>query len=501
MKRIYTYLLMLSALWLSMGCSDSNNFLYQEGTDVPQLLSYGFFAEDNPDVLTKDYVADLSAGGRGTSTINIQIAMPSTVEKEQLVARFTTSDGTTVKIGEEEQTSRKTVHDFTQPVDYIITKSGRSMRFAVTITKSKNQKWVERATFDKLTTYGDPIMLINPVTNVPYVAFKIRSNNDNRPVVLKLSKDNKWEYVGGEGFGHKISGSNIDFDFATDGTPYVAYGDQEAKTSGALSVQRFDGGSWSFVGDAGIFNGQSNYVSLAVLGNGEIVATQINASRKGDFARSKLVISSYKDGAWKSQVSGLISNDVYVSNGVAGTNAAYVMTINRGKVNDVNYGQGVLKYENGAWTALKENFIQPGNTLNNIAMAGMSVAPDDTPYIWTLDNASGADAMRMEYYDKSAAKWFTLGGNVLPLGFVPGRNTLLDLAVTTDGTPYLVYGNSADQGYPYFMYLDQDTQQWSDPVKLADFKAGSVSIVFSKTGVGYITCTDASGYLHTFIYE
>src|SRR3712207_1211460 len=110
--------------------------------------------------------------------------------------------------------------DFTQPVDYIITKSGRSVRFAVTVTKAMNQKWVERATFDQLTTYGAPIMLINPVTNMPYVAFKIRSNSDNRPVVLKLSKDNKWEYVGGEGFGHKISGSNFDFDFATDGTPY-----------------------------------------------------------------------------------------------------------------------------------------------------------------------------------------------------------------------------------------------------------------------------------------
>lgn len=501
MKRIYTYLLMLSALWLSTACSDSNNFLYQEGTDVPQLLSYGFFAEDNPDVLAKDYVADLTAGGRGTSTINIQIAMPSTVEKERLVARFTTSDGTTVKIGEEEQTSQKTVYDFTKPVDYIITKGQQSMRFAVTITKSKNQKWVERATFDKLATYGDPIMLINPVTNVPYVAFKIRSNNDNRPVVLKLTKDNTWEYVGGEGFGHKISGSNFDFDFATDGTPYVAYGDQEAKTSGALSVQRFDGKSWSFVGEAGLLDGQSNYVSLAALDKGEIMVTQINGARKGDFARNKLVVSNYKDGAWKNQVSGFISNDVYVGTGVGGTHAAYFGTINRGKVGDVNYGQGILKYENGVWTTLKENFIQPGNTLNNIALIGMSVAPDDTPYLWTLDNASGADAIRVEYYDKTAAQWFTLSGNVLPLGFVPNRNTKLDLAVTADGTPYLVYSNSADQGYPYFMYLDKDTLQWSDPVKLADFKAGSVSIAFSKTGVGYITCIDGSNQLHTFIYE
>src|SRR3712207_1381496 len=101
MKKIYTYLLMLSALWFATGCSDNANFLYQEATDVPQLLSYGFFAEDNPDVLAKDYVADLSAKGQGTSTINVQIAMPSTVKRNRLVARFTTTDGTSVKIADE----------------------------------------------------------------------------------------------------------------------------------------------------------------------------------------------------------------------------------------------------------------------------------------------------------------------------------------------------------------------------------------------------------------
>lgn len=501
MKKIYSYAVMLATLLLAMACSDSNNFFYQESGDAPQLLSFGFYADDNPDVLSKDYVAELNTNAQTTSTLNISIAMPALVDKARLIARFTTTDGTIVKVGDEEQTSQKSVQNFTLPVDYTITKGNVNRRCAVTVTKAMNQQWKELVAFEAYTVYGDPVLQMNPKTNVPYVAFKIRSDEDNHPVVLCLDKEHAWQYVGGKRLSHKVNNSYLDFDITSDGTPFLAYSDHEAKNVGALSVEKFDGSNWGFVGQAGLLNAQSNYVSLAALDNGEIVSAQVNGSRKGDFARNKMVISNYKDGAWNSQILGLLSNDVFMCNMAGSGNVAYVISINRGKVGTVNYGHNVLKYTNGVWTALRSNFIRQGNTTNNIAIIGITVAPNDVPYIWTLDNADGADAIRMEYYDQKTEQWFTLGGNVLPLGFTSDRNTEVALAVANNGTPYIVYGNAADQGYPYFIYLDPETQQWSAPVKIASFKAKGLGIQFSKTGVGYFTCVDAKNVLHTFIYE
>lgn len=482
-------------------CSDNTNFLYQD-VDAPKILSFGFYAEDNPDFLSSDHVVDLSGlVAPGTSTVSVSVPMPSTVDKSSLVARFTTSEGATVKVNGIEQTSKSTANNFTIPVDYIVTKGSLNVRYAVTVTKATDMKWLEAPAFADLTVFGDPVMKINPQSNEPYVGFKIRGNNDNRSVVIKLT-DNGWEYVGGEPFGNEISSSYFDMDLNAEGVPFVGYSDNTASAKGALTVQDFTNGKWEFTGgSAGVLNAQSTYVGIAVLGDGQVVGAQVNNSAKSDYGRRTLVVSNYKDGVWTSQTPSMLTNPMYMSNVAGGNKAAYVISINRGAVSGVNYGYNVLKYENGEWTAMILNYLESGNTFNNIYTIGAYVAPDETPYIWTLDNASGATAMRMKYYDSKNDSWLTLGGNVLPLGFVPDRHTEVALAVTNDGTPYIVYNNLSDQGYPYFMYLDQETWQWSSPVKIADIPATGLSIGFTKTGVGYVTFTDSSNKVRIYKYE
>ncbi|SFF83004.1 hypothetical protein [Prevotella sp. KH2C16] len=503
MKSLYSFVVLALTALVFTACSDSTNFLYQD-VDAPKILSFGFYEEDNPEFLSSDHVVDLS--GRivsGTSTVSVDVPLPSTVDKSSLIARFTTSDGAVVKVNGVEQTSQSTANNFKIPVDYIVSKGSLNVRYAVTVTKGTNMKWLEAPAFADLTVFGDPVMKINPQTHEPYVGFKVRTDNDYRPVVIKLT-DNGWEYVGSGPFGNKISSSYFDMDLNADGVPFVGYSDNTASTSGALTVQDFTNGTWQFTGgSAGVLNAQSNYLGIAVLANGEIVGAQVNNSTKSDYVRRTLVVSNYKDGGWTSQTPSMLTNLVYMSNVAGGSKAAYVISINRGMVSGVNCGYNVLKYENGEWTAMILNYLEPGNTpnFNNISTIGVYVAPDETPYIWTLDDASGAAAIRMKYYDSTTDSWLTLGGNVLPLGFAPDRHTEVALAVTNDGTPYIVYNNLADQGYPYFMYLDQETQQWSSPVKIADISATGLSIGFAKTGVGYVTFTDDSSKVRIFKYE
>ena len=504
MKRIMQVYACVAGLLLAVcmsACSDKDNFSHGN-VDAPRFTSFGFYQEDNPGVLAADYVADLTAiETAGTSTVKLNVSMPATVDKTNLIARFTTAEGTTVRVNGTVQTSRTTANNFTVPVDYIIGSGVLNVRYAVTVVKATNMKWTEITPFSDLAVYGDAVMKINPQDGLPYIGFKVRTADDNRSAVIKLTNSG-WAYVGEGAFGHKISGSYFDMAFSTDGVPYVAYSDNEAAEKGAMSVQHFDGSTWTYTGGtAGILKAQSNYVSLAVLANGQVVGAQINNSRRADYPQRKLVVSVYKNGIWSSEIPSMLTNDVAMVSAAGGTNAAYLISINRGKVNGVDYGYNVLKYENNTWNSLLLNHPESGYTQHNIRTIGIYVAPDQTPYIWTMDKVSGETGIRLKYYDTATNNWITVGGNILPLGFTPDRHTDIALAVTANGTPFIAYNNAADQNRPYFMYLEPDTRQWSTPAKISDTPASGLSIAFTHSGVGYVTFADSKNLLHTFKYE
>ena len=504
MKHLGYIIALLVVMLVPAACTDSNNYVYND-VNAPAMLSFGFYKADNPGVLGADYVVELSAdqtGGATTQTVSV--ALPPTVEKNSLVARFTTSEGTTVKVGGAEQVSQTTANDFSQPIDYILTRGSVSRRCEVTVTKA-SLRWVETAQVAGITTYGNPVLKINPVDQKPYIGFKTRAGNSataaNHSTVLTLGDDGEWTAVGGEGFGHTVNSSYFDFDIAPDGTLYVAYADQQATVlKNGMSVMKYNGSDWEFVGtDKGLLKAVSNYVGFCAL-DGELVGAQVNNSSKADYPNRTLVVSNYKDGAWNSQVPGSITNMVYMANVAGGKDAAYVISINRGAVNGVNYGYNVLRYQGGEWTPMIVNYLEPGNATNNIAMIGVTVTADGTPYIWTMDDASGQLGVRVKYYDKTQDAWLTLGGNVLPLGFTPDRHTEVALDTAPNGTPYVVYTNTLDQGFPYMMYLDPDTRQWSNPAKLADLAASGLNLKFTSDGVGYVTFTN-SNHLHTLRTE
>lgn len=414
MKHLGYIIALLVVMLVPAACTDSNNYVYND-VNAPAMLSFGFYKADNPGVLGADYVVELTAdqtGGAATQTVSV--ALPPTVEKDNLVARFTTSEGTTVKVGGAEQVSQTTANDFSQPIDYILTRGSVSRRCEVTVTKA-SLRWVETAQVAGITTYGNPVLKINPVDQKPYIGFKTRAGNSataaNHSTVLTLGDDGEWTAVGGEGFGHTVNSSYFDFDIAPDGTLYVAYADQQATVlKNGMSVMKYNGSDWEFVGtDKGLLKAVSNYVGFCAL-DGELVGAQVNNSSKADYPNRTLVVSNYKDGA------------------------------------------------------------------------------------------SGQLGVRVKYYDKTQDAWLTLGGNVLPLGFTPDRHTEVALDTAPNGTPYVVYTNTLDQGFPYMMYLDPDTRQWSNPTKLADLAASGLNLKFTSDGVGYVTFTN-SNHLHTLRTE
>lgn len=495
-----------------VACSDDDKEKAAPAEDA-KMLTFGFYQEDNADVLSKDYVAVIPAAVAGQSAINI--ALPSVADKSSLVARFTINDGNTITVGGVAQVSQTTANDFTAPVDYIVTNSNgkQNIMYTVTVTKSTNMDWSEMAVLDavQLTAtngvegaYSGAALAINPKDNNPYIAFGIRGITNKLSVAKNV--DGQWALVGQPFFSSEVNGSHYAFDIAADGTPYVAFADQETTSTlkGSLSVMKFDGTNWGYVGDQGFFKVQTQYVGLAAVGD-NLAIDLVNNSSSGSIARRAMGVATYNGQTWTTGESSLLASGqgVYYTKMGGNGKAAVLISVNRGVVDNVNYGHNIFKFENGQWTELTKNYLEENASQTSIAAGsfGATIALDGTVYAWTGDDAdaSGIYQVRLKKYDAANSVWKTVAGNVLPLGQPAGfeSHVEVDVAIAPDGTPFVAFNNYKDEKKLYVMYLDQETNEWSTP-KLLATGASDIRIKFARTGKGFISYTDATNNIHVF---
>ena len=500
MKKFRFVLWALFACVLSLGitsCSDDDNNGGGEEVKAPELLTFGFYAEDNAGVLSKDYVATI-----GTDK-NVSISMPATIDKSTLVARFTTNDGNTVMVEGVTQESGKSKNNYSKPVDVIVANSNgtTNAKYTINITKATAQTWKSLADFADTQCYAGSVLKVNPVDNVPYVAFAERGDTEEKMWVLKLD-GNKWVNVGDKAFSGVVNGSYYDFDIDATGTPYVAYGDKATTPiASAVSVMKYANGAWSLVGDAGFASTQANSVSVSAFGPDKLVVAQKNNSKKSSFARRALVVSNYA-GSWNNSDALLSGKTAYATKLADNGSVVYMLVITAGTYDGVKYGHYVFKSEDGAtWTALRSNYVMAGATQTSIVGYGITTSRDGQVYLWTADDSetTGSYNVRLETYVDG--EWTTVGGNVLPLGFAVSNHTNVQVAIAPDGTPFVAYVDESDNKYPKVIYLDNETKQWTAPVTIAQEEAQDLNISFTSTGIGYITFVNADNHLRSFVYE
>ncbi len=479
-------------------CSDDNNDGVDEVVEA-KLLTFGFYAEDNAGVLLKDYVAtDISS--------TIKIAMPALINKSELVARFTTNEGNVVLIDGVTQVSGTTVNDFTIPVDYIVSDGKQNVKYTINVTKASDMSWKLMSKFAEKEVFSGAVLKLNPVDNIPYLAFKLRnsdSGDKQKMTVVRLDGES-WKYVGpSEGFSDgEVASSHLDFDFSAGGTPYVAFGDKSVTTvSGAASVMKWSGSAWNYVGNKGMIDAQSTNLHLSVLGDDDIILSQINNSRNVSFPRRAMLVSTYK-GSWQNGELPLLASGtpVYTCDLAKANGAVYLLSINRGIVDEVNYGYSVFEYKDGKWSALLNNYLESNASQTSIVGMDIAAFEDGTVYVLTGDDAAVKDdyRLRLRKYDPVKKEWSTVGGGQLNVPM--DKSISYAVAVAPDGTPFVVYSDIKDQDYPKVIYLDNETKQWTDPVSLPGAgEASDLNIVFSSTGIGYISFTDEEN--HVLVYQ
>lgn len=463
----------------------------------PELTSFKFELANNPEAISSDIEGVISGDA-------VTVSMMKAADKSGLVATFTANEGDVVKVGDVVQVSGKTVNDFTNPVDYIVTNSdgSKSALYSVSIT-SVNGKLEPLVTYSSLPLYSGAVLRVNPVDKAPYIGFKEREVKDSESVsaekmtVVKYS-DGAWSTVGSAGFSKNVNSSHYDFDITKDGTPYVAYANAEASPKNA-QVMKYDDG-WKVVGDEKTSDMLSNYVGLAAFSDNNIVVTQINGNAKSAFSNRTLVASVF-NGSWNNQETNLAKTQVYFKASCKAGETAYVLAIRRGKSDGVNYGHDVLAYNGGNWSSLRSNYVREGATQTGTYVYDITATEDGSVYILTADNASDGSTYHfvVEKYNPTSKDWSVVGGTFYPYIHADSHDRA-KIAVAPDGTIYLLYLDNKSKVLN-LTWFDSDTKQWADEVVVATEELSDINIAFTTSGVGYIAFTDANKAEKVFIYR
>lgn len=493
MKKFYSWMIVMMAM-VSMAfvsCSDKGDDPTPEAP-APELLSFSFKASDNAGVLTADYTGEISVTDK-----TVKITMPAFCDKSSLVATFTVGKDNVVTVNGVTQQSGVTANDFNAPVDYIISNSDgtKNDRYTVTVEKASNYAWSEVARYTEIVPRGaNAIMKINPADNIPYVAFIDKTSNK---VVVMKNAEGAFSYVGPkEGASNTVTSGRMDFAISNTGTPYFIYSDGSITdpVKSAATVMSFNGSSWSNVGNPGIAGFVPSKLQIGAIGSDVIAPMVVNAN-KGSFLKREVYASIYSGSSWTtSSLNTAGIKDAGILCMTTTDNAAYLYSISTS-----SYKYSVTEYKNGAWTSLRNEYLESGAKQAPITMTDATsiVATNDgTVYLLTADDAETGDVKDMRFrvlkYSPDTKEWTLIGGTTMTSVFANDSHISAKLAVAPDGTPFFVYCDYKNDKFVKIQYFDNETKQWSAPVAISAEESSCVNIGFCDNGEAYISYVGAN---------
>ena len=462
---------------------------------APAMATFGFYVEDNAGKLYEDYVGTISGG-------TVSLSMPSTVDKSGLIARFTTNQGDVAKVGTEALVSQTTAWDWSDPVDITLTNADGKLNAIYSVVISNKALTFNAAAKAVSDTAACIVLQVNPVDGQPYVAYTVGSMKnapDRRYKANCLKYDGSaWTAVGGADFSNGVN-NFLRMDFSPSGTPYLAFASNSLSPK-ASSVMKLDGSTWKYVDEEGLaatFGGACDYQSFAGIDDHDLAMLQFYGSRTGNFARYSIPFTTYDGSAWKSEYGVFGTTSGYIVTGTKSGKTGWFMILGRTAPRAIS----VVKYENKAFTLVRDAFIQEGatNTYATIRVFDMDTDPDGNLFILTADDAEENNTwkIRVEKYDVAKAEWSLIGGSTIPFVSMSSSGAACtSLAVAPDGTPYVAFCESGSNEIKV-TGIDPESLSWSTPVVVANNFApnnynNNFSFDFSETGIGYIAYGDTA---------
>lgn len=291
---------------------------------------------------------------------------------------------------------------------------------------------------------------------------------NNGKISVRKFVGNKWEYVGNAAFA--ADASNLVLVFDPSGTPFIAYSDYEEEK---VWVKKLVNSVWEDVGATAVANVPSESVSMVIDGTGKPYVAFYNRSWSGDDMK-KISVFTLNGEQWQEVESASLSADraTSVSLAINSTNIPYIAF----RDNDTQKGV-VKKLTITGWELVGGAFVAT-NKLNNFSIA---ISGDDVPYL-AYKNTDVGDRPYVLKFDGSV--WQEVAS--ASLSAISGSRFL---NLTFDGnTPYLSLKGTVNMDDMLMMKkLNTITEQWDDVAEDAVAYTWYIS-AFESTIVNGVPC-------------
>lgn len=467
--------------------------------DNVSFSSFGFTAQDNPEVLGMDIIVEAPKSGK------IEFALPFGTDEnvlKALIPSFELNPGkdkapeAKVMVGETEYAAGTPV-DFSKTVDFIITNGDKNSLYSVSVSIKNAPAWTLAATSDS-TFYSTPFMAVNPVDDLPYVSgiLNADSNADRYPIAYKVA-DGKFSGLTKGGVIVQNRADNTVVAFDPSGNVYAHFLDYVNGSSATLlrsSVVAFDNGSAKFLGNAADLPAVGANAALFPFASNNIW-TAFNVKNSTDGLTKRLLsLSSFNGSSWTNKLSingRPASNYGYMTFAASRDGLNYLLVYNQ-NVQTIS----LYSFVNNNWTTIFEDLIinkADGSTPEthpiNLRSMDLAIDSEGNPYIMVIyQYSSDTYNPGVIKYDIEA-KTQTLVGGAVNLDGEDLR--YFSIALSPTNVLYMAYQNADKK--PAVMYIDSKTKAWSTPTVLDGCNLNGIyapTIRFNKKGVGFIAAKD-----------
>lgn len=470
MKKQWKFLPAVVA-FLALGACSSDDVEDITPEPVPAevgITSFGFYADDNDEVLFADFVEDNISG------TTIDIALPQEVDPSNLVARFSTTQGDEVSVQGSPQISGETANDFSSSLEYLVSEEGTNIIYTVSVSKMASAVWSQLPSFDgDLVSYA--ALDINPKTYAPYIAFvSQRESSDDEKLNLIGFDGSAWNYVGDADFSPARARS-IDLAFSDSGAPYVSFGDDSGESTQA-GIMTYNNG-WSYLGNGPFSEVRSSVNTVSVGENDDVFGFYVN-DQIGHENRRGVELKTF-NGSWA---------DLPITGRSGMARAIRSVQVNGDiYLGVLDYGAGqaasVYKYSNGSWSTLADKMKESEeSTLYHYDFA-MDVDSNGNVYVTYVETTPETSWQhKVRKYSAEEGTWSNVGDIVHSTeSSITIRS--FDIAVDPYGTPMLIFKNETES--PTVAHFDPETNNWGAINSIGAAGADELKLEVAPNGIAY----------------
>ncbi len=446
------------------------------------ILSFGFYATDNPDYLFRDYPATISK-------LDIKVDLPVDADITKLVARYTVNDGTVLKSNGTDFKSKETILDYSNPQTLTLQdlESGTSESFVVQVGRLTAPVWtkVELPDFLGSENVNESTLEFNPVTGQLYVAVQTNGGTDEQKkgiIGLYNSETKQWEPVGPATGFTPTRANLISLDFSKQGIPYAAFRDYTAGTNAQYaSLMKYENNAWSFVGkQQGSFT-KVNYLTLKIDENDKPYIGYTIDDRTGNpYPYRGTYAESYQSGAWTGQTFSQSTTGYYAKMFKGADHKLYYAVM------DLTAGTSLRKpsiyrLDGDRWTLVGTVRVGPAESNFGGFNIDLDVTADGQIYMAYQSNSPTYKTFVMHWNGQS---WSQLGEGFSQTTSSTSQRNNLAIKLHPDGRIFLAYGD-ANNGIKVTTF-NEETRNWNAGDQLSAENGDKYEMRISKEGIPYL---------------